>query len=120
MGERTRSQLIEQSGDFKKKQKSFTNLSQPFAYESKRQLADAVKDKGGHKSVKWLQSQDAYTSHTPFTHHFYRRPTIVSGPGVQLQAGLMDVSSHSCHNDNVKFILTVVDVFSRLAWVELL
>ena len=30
----------------------------------------------------------------------------------------MDVSSHSCHNDNVKFFLTAVYVFSRLAWFE--
>ena len=55
---------------------------------------------------------------TYITRRFHRRPTIVSGPGVQLLADLMDVSSHSRHNDNLKFLLTVVDVFSRLAWVE--
>ena len=119
MGERTRTQAVELSNEFKRKAKNaFTNPSQPSAYSSKRRLADAVKDKSGHKSAKWLQSQDAYTLHAPFTRRFHRRPTIVSGPGVQLQADLMDVSSHSHHNDNVKFLLTVVDVFSRLAWVE--
>ena len=40
--------------------------------------------------------------------------------GVQLHADLMDMSSHSRHIDNVKFLLTVVDAFSRLAWVKLL
>jgi hypothetical protein len=40
----------------------------------------------------------------------------VRGPGVQLQADLMDVSSHAERNDNVKFLLTVVDAFSRLGW----
>ena len=93
-------------------------LHKPSAYESKRQLADAVEDKSGYKSAKWLQSQDLYTLHATFTRRFHRRTTIVSGQGVQLQADLMDLSSYSSHNDKVKFLLTVVDVFSRLAWVK--
>ena len=119
MGKRTGTQAVELSNEFKRKaENAFTNPSQPSAYGSKRRLADVVKDKSGRKSAKWLQSQDAYTLHASFTCRFHCRPTIFSTPGVQLQADLMDVSSHSRHNDNVKFLLTVVDVFSRLAWVE--
>jgi hypothetical protein len=79
-------------------------------------LARALADKKRKKTREWLSGQDAYTLHRQARKTFPRRPTIVSGPGVQLQADLMDVSSHAERNDGVKFLLTVVDVFSRLAW----
>ena len=34
------------------------------------------------------------------------------GLGVQVQADLMDVSSHAKHNDGIRFLLTIVDAFS--------
>jgi hypothetical protein len=79
-------------------------------------LARALRDKKQKKTREWLSGQDAYTLHRQARKNFPRRPTIVRGPGVQLQADLMDVSSHAEHNDGVKFLLTVVDAFSRLAW----
>lgn len=68
------------------------------------------------KVRNWLTGQDAYTLHKPARIRFPRRPTIVSGPGDQLQADLMDVRSHSDENDGVSYILTAVDVFSKKAW----
>jgi hypothetical protein len=79
-------------------------------------LARALRDKKRDKTREWLSGQDAYTLHRQARKNFPRRPTIVRGPGVQLQADLMDVSSHAERNDGVKFLLTVVDCFSRLAW----
>lgn len=66
---------------------------------------------------EWLSGEDAYTLHKPAVKTFKRRPTIVSGLGKQLQADLMDVSSLREDNDNTKFLLTTIDVFSKKAWV---
>jgi hypothetical protein len=82
-----------------------------------RRLALAVGD-DGKKTRRWARRSDAYTLHRPTRRKFRRRKTIVRGPGVQLQADLVDVGSHSRLNRGVKFLLTIVDAFSRRAWVE--
>jgi hypothetical protein len=79
-------------------------------------LARALRDKSKKKTGEWLSGQDAYTLHRQARINFPRRPTIVRGPGVQLQADLMDVSSHAERNDGIKFLLTAVDAFSRRGW----
>lgn len=68
----------------------------------------------------WLLSQDAYTLHRPVRRRFIRRPTIVSGPGVQWQADLADLNSLARHNSGRKYLLTVIDVFSKVAHVRAL
>ena len=88
----------------------------PASFGSHAKLARALNDHRGEKTEAWLRGRDAYTLHRRRVRKFRRRPTIVSGPGVQLQADLMDVSSHADDNDGVKFLLTAVDVFSKRAW----
>ena len=65
---------------------------------------------------EWARGVDAYTLHRPAKKKFKRRKTIVSGPGVQLQADLLDVGSGASVNDGVRYLLTIVDCFSRKAW----
>ena len=64
----------------------------------------------------WLTGQDAYTLHKPIKRKFTRRKTIVSGPDQQIQSDLVDVKSHAKDNDNYKYLLTCIDVFSKKAW----
>ena len=64
----------------------------------------------------WLASQDAYTLHKPTRRKFRRRKTISTGVDDLWQADLVDLSSISRFNDGYKFILTVIDVFSKFAW----
>ena len=79
MGERTRMRTTKLSDEFRKLLKEeFADPLQPSAYGRKHKLASAVRDKGGHVSAKWLQSQDFYTLHSPFARRFPHRPTIVS------------------------------------------
>ena len=66
---------------------------------------------------KWLSSQDTFTLHKPVRHRFPRRKTVVSGKDDQWQADLVDVKSLKKHNDGVTFLLTVIDVLSKYAWV---
>ena len=70
------------------------------------------------KAKKWLLTQDAYTLHKPVRRQFPRRKIIVAGPKQQFQADLIDFSRLQKYNDGFKFILVVIDVFSKYAYVE--
>ena len=65
---------------------------------------------------RWLSKQDAYTLHKPVRRHFKRRCVVVCGPNQQWQADLVDMSRLKKVNNGTTFILTVIDVFSKLAW----
>ena len=70
------------------------------------------------EAKKWLLTQDAYTLHKPVRRCFPRRTIIVAGPKQQFQADLIDFSRLEKYNDGFKFILVVIDVFSKYAYVE--
>ena len=65
---------------------------------------------------EWLSAQDAYTLHKPARRHFKRRRVIVGGMHQQWQADLVDMSKVKNDNEGMTFILTVIDVFSKVAW----
>lgn len=64
---------------------------------------------------KWLTKQPAYTIHRDSRLKFPRRKVIVNGTRIQYQADLLDVSPLSRENDRNRYLLTVIDCFSRLA-----
>ena len=80
--------------------------------------------KSGKRSVnalevkKWLRGQDAYSLHKTPRRRFKRRKTIVSGPNEQWQCDLIDFSGLKKHNKDMTFVLTVIDVFSKVAFAE--
>ena len=65
---------------------------------------------------RWLSEQDTYKLHKPVRRRFKRRCVVVGGPNQQWQADLVDMSRLNKVNDGTTFILTVIDVFSKLAW----
>ena len=65
----------------------------------------------------WLQDKDAQTLHKPVRLNFRRRKTFTIGIDNLWQADLADLSKLSKYNDNNKFLLTCIDVFSKHAWV---
>ena len=65
---------------------------------------------------RWLSEQDTYTLHKPVRRRCKRRCVIVGGPNQQWQADLVVMSRLKKVNDGTTFILTVIDVFSKLAW----
>lgn len=93
----------------------FFNPSDPASFGSAFQLSRATGQP--IKKVKtWLMKQNAYTLHAPVTRKFHRRKVIVGGIDHQWQCDLIDVAS--LKDKGVKFILTVIDVFSRYAWAR--
>lgn len=64
----------------------------------------------------WLSHQKTYALHRKVNEKFYRRKVIVRGPGIQYQADLLDVHKlKSSLNRQTRYLLTVIDCFSRFA-----
>ena len=83
------------------------------SYAGARGLRRRFKD--GAKVSEWLSGQDTYTLHKTPRRRFERRKTIVAGMHEQWQCDLIDVSRLSKHNGGKKFVLTSIDVFSKVA-----
>ena len=66
--------------------------------------------------AEWLSEHDAYTLHQPARRHFKRRRVIVGGIRQQWQADLVDLTKLKNDKDGMTFLLTVIDVFSKVAW----
>ena len=78
----------------------------------------------GHNDIKpedvksFLQEQFSYTLHKPARRHFARNPTYVGGIDAQWQADLADMQELVKENDGYRYILTVIDIFSKYAWAQ--
>jgi transposase InsO family protein len=104
--------------------KIYTDPSDPGSFGGVDRLWKSVKRQKKKKvSVKYadvtkfLKGQETYTLHKQIRRKFTRNPTIVKGIDAQWQADLADVSQLSAKNDGHNFLLTVVDCFSKFAWV---
>ena len=57
-----------------------------------------------------------YTLHKPARIHFNRRRVVVGGRLRQWQADLVDLWNLKNDNDGTTFLLTVIDVYSKMVW----
>ena len=91
------------------------------AFGGVQRLWRAVKGRYSYKDVKnWLDKQESYALHKPARKKFTRQRVLVAAPDEQWQADLVDMQEFSKTNNGIKFLLTVIDVFSKYAWVVLL
>ena len=68
------------------------------------------------KVCSFLQKQYVYTLHKPARRRFQRNKVISPGPQYQYQIDLSDMQSICKENDGYLYILTCIDVFSKVAW----
>ena len=97
--------------------------AQPASYQSPLRLYTFVKQDGEHsitiEQIKdWLQRQEAYSLNRNVLRNFQRNRVIVAGIDDQWEADLADLQEYAKENDGYKYLLFVIDVFSRYAWVE--
>lgn len=64
----------------------------------------------------WLRTQPTYTLHKPKRRHFKTTHYFVRKPNLQFQADIVDYSKFRKHNDNYRYILMIMDIFTRQAW----
>ena len=67
------------------------------------------------KSIMWKNS--IYSLHKPLRVRYTRNPTVANSIDHQWAADLADIKNLSRYNKGVKYLLTVVDVLSKYAWV---
>ncbi|KAF7644711.1 hypothetical protein LDENG_00217140 [Lucifuga dentata] len=65
----------------------------------------------------FLSEQAAYILHKPARTHFTRNRVFVPRPLNQFQADLCDMQALAEHNDGFNYLLTVIDIFSKKAYV---
>ena len=98
----------------------YVNPALPGSYSGYGTFSRALKSRGivlKEKELKeWLQSQPVYTIHRPKRKRYHRNKVIVSGIDDTWQADLVDMQAMSKDNDSYKYILTIIDVFSKHAW----
>ena len=70
------------------------------------------------QAEKELQSVLSYTLHKPRRKRFPTLPTMVYGRDEQRQLDLVDMQKLSKWNKGMKYLFTVIDVFSKAAWAE--
>ena len=64
-----------------------------------------------------MQKNLIYSLHKPVRVHYTRNPTVANSIDRQWAADLADMKNLSRYNKGVKYLLTVVDVLSKYAWV---
>lgn len=95
----------------------YYNTEGPGSFSGPRMLSNYAKV-SLPESQRWLRGQDAYTIHRRKLKKFPRRKTLVLGIDHLWQVDLIDLTSISRYNENIHFLLAVIDCFSRYAFVE--
>ena len=65
----------------------------------------------------WLSTQNVYTRHKPIVKQFPRNQVITRGIDDLWQIDLADLQKISKYNDNNRYLVTCIDVFSKFVWV---
>ena len=100
----------------------YFSLESPAAFTGINSLYKLAKTK--HASItldhvkKFLSQQLSYSLHKPIVRQFSTRPVIVYHIDEQWQIDLVDMSKLSKANKGFKYIMVIIDVFSKYAWLE--
>lgn len=100
-------------------EKIYYDPAHPASFSRAENLARAAdKRVKKHNIVPWLESQETYNKHRAVRRRFLRRTYNVNNIDDVWEADLADVRSISTYNDNFTYLLVVIDVLSKYAWVE--
>ena len=101
----------------------YFDVKNPISYAGPTKIYRFLKKEGKYKvglsAIKqWLQDIDAYSLQRPQRYKVKTNRVISQGIDFFWDADLADVGSLSEKNDDYKFLLVAIDVFSRYAWVK--
>jgi len=83
------------------------------AFSTYKKVKRAAKTKSASHIKTWLQKQEAYTLHRQVRKRFPRNPHSVNNILEVFECDLVDVQALSKHNEGHRYLLTVIDVFSK-------
>ena len=70
------------------------------------------------KAQRLLEQDVGYTLHKPRRRRFATLPVIVGRVGRSMGRGFSGSATLAKHNRGIRYLLTVVDVLSKYAWVQ--
>ena len=96
----------------------YYDTNHPASYAGPQKLHKVVASEGkfklGKRRIKqWLQDQEAFSLTRRARRSFPRSRVVVNGLDSMWDMDLMDMSSLSKQNDDYKYVLVAIDVFSR-------
>ncbi len=98
----------------------YYNPELPSSFGSIQKLYEAGKLQNPSLKIKdvkdWLSSDLTYTLHKPARRNYQRNKILVNEPNEQFQADLVDMQPFSRVNNGYRYILTVIDCFSKYAF----
>lgn len=94
----------------------------PGAYAGPEKLYQAVKQEGKYKIGRqrirqFLNNEDSYSLYKPIRKTFPRSKVIVNTIESMWDGDVADVSNIASHNDGYKFLLVLIDIFSRYLFI---
>jgi len=102
-------------------QRIYYNLDHPDSFSSVEKLYLAAKQIDNkitlNDTKNWLSKQRTYTIHRNVIRKFKRNRVIVQFIDEQWQADLVDMQQHERQNLGYKYLITIIDIFSKYAWV---
>ena len=95
----------------------------PASYLGPEKLYQYVKSEGKvkigrHRIRQWLQDQESYSLTRGARRKFKRSRVVVAGIDSLWDADLMTMIDLSKHNDDNKYVLVCIDIFSRFAYCQ--
>lgn len=98
----------------------YTSIGHPIAFSGVNKIYDYYRGALSREDIQnFLSSVENYTLHREF-HQGQRNPSYSHFKRYQFQCDLVDIQSLSSHNDDVKYLFTCIDTFTRYAFVRLL
>ena len=101
----------------------YNNPKLPASYSGLNKIYQLLKKKAKYKNLKYsdlkkvLSKEETYQMYKSSKKTFPRRKVITSYLNDQWDIDLIDMSSFAKENDNIKYLLTIIDIFSRYAYV---
>ena len=98
--------------------KIWTDPAHPAAFTGPEKLYTVIRKEGKYNIglgtiKKILSNKESYTVQKPVQRAFARNRVIVSGLDDQWDMDLASMENVAQYNDNVKFLLIVIDIFSN-------
>ena len=100
----------------------FYTPSEPGSYTSARKLYKAAKERNGDIKLTtvsdWLSKNEIQNLHRYVQQNFKRSKVYTKGLRDMMEIDLMDVSNIAEFNDDINYLLVLIDAFSRELWVH--
>ena len=95
----------------------YYNAASSGGYGGVKRLREAAHI-GKARTKAWVEKQRIYTLHKPARLRYSTRPYKTAGIDQQWQADLVEMIPYEAVNEGYRYLLTVIDLFSRYAWAK--